>query len=458
MDPLALARWQFGVTTAYHYIFVPLTIGLGLIVAIMQSFHFRTGNAMYDKMARFWGKLFVINFALGVVTGIVQEFQFGMNWSEYSRFVGDIFGIPLAIEALMAFFLESTFLGLWLFGRDRLPRAVHLFSIWMVALGSMVSAIWILMANSWMQQPVGFALQGGRARLTDVVAVFLNERLLVEAPHTILAALTTGGLFVLGISAWHLLRAHERDMFARSAQIALVIVAIAGLLTATSGHSQAQHTVRTQPMKMAAMEALWTSEQPASFSLFASIDQQAQTSHREIKLPYLLSVLAYNNTTTEVKGIKELQAQDEARFGPGNYIPPVAAVYWSFRVMVGLGVLFILLSLTGLILWWRGHLHRRWFLRAAITALFLPYLANAAGWVTTEMGRQPWVVQGLLRTADGVSPNVGAFSVAITLIGFTLVYGVLAAVDGFLIYRFARPVNRPDQGPQDVGLGDVFAY
>jgi len=458
MDPLILARWQFGVTTAYHYIFVPLTIGLGLIVAIMQSFHYRTGNDMYDRMARFWGKLFVINFALGVVTGIVQEFQFGMNWSEYSRFVGDIFGIPLAIEALMAFFLESTFLGVWLFGRDRLPKAVHLLSIWLVALGSLVSAIWILMANSWMQQPVGYAIVDGRARLSDPVAVFLNERLLVEAPHTILAALTTGGLFVLGISAWHLLRRHEREMYLRSSQIALVVVAVAGLLTATSGHAQAQHTARTQPMKLAAMEALWNSEQPASFSLFATIDQKDGTSAREIKLPYLLSVLAYNNTTSEVKGIHALEAEDVAKYGPGDYVPPVAVVYWTFRGMVGLGVLFILLSLTGLVLWWRGHLERRWFLRLAIVSLFLPYLANVAGWITTEMGRQPWVVQGLLRTASAVSPNVGATEVAVTFIGFTLLYGILAVLDFYLLYRFARPVAAARQGQHDSGLGDVFAY
>ncbi|MEJ2289873.1 MAG: cytochrome ubiquinol oxidase subunit I [Deinococcales bacterium] len=404
MDPLLLARWQFGVTTAYHYIFVPLTIGLGLIVAIMQSFHYRTGNDMYDRMARFWGKLFVINFALGVVTGIVQEFQFGMNWSEYSRFVGDIFGIPLAIEALRAFFLESTFLGVWLF------------------------------------------------------AVFLNERLHVEAPHTILAALTTGGLFVLGISAWHLIRRHEREMYLRSAQIALVVVAVAGLLTATSGHAQAQHTARTQPMKLAAMEALWNTEQPASFSLFATIDQKDGTSTREIKLPYLLSVLAYNNTTSAVQGIHELEAEDVAKYGPGDYIPPVAVVYWTFRAMVGLGILFILLSLTGLVLWWRGHLERRWFLRLAVLFLFLPYLANFAGWITTEMGRQPWVVQGLLRTSSAVSPNVSGTEVAITFFGFTLLYGILAVLDFYLLYRFARPVTTVRQGEQDAGLGDVFAY
>jgi len=458
MDPLILARWQFGVTTAYHYIFVPLTIGLGLIVAIMQSFHYRTGNDMYDRMARFWGKLFVINFVLGVVTGIVQEFQFGMNWSQYSRFVGDIFGIPLAIEALMAFFLESTFLGLWLFGRDKLPKAMHLFSIWMVALGSTLSAIWILMANAWMQQPVGYTIVDGRARLSDPVALFLNPQLQVEAPHTILAALTTGGFFVLGISAWHLIRHHEREMFTRSAQIALVIVAVSSLLTATSGHEQAQHGVQIQPMKLAAMEALWNSEQPASFSLFASIDQKDGTSTRELKLPYLLSVLAYGNTTSEVQGIHQLQAQDVAKYGPGNYVPPVAVVYWAFRAMVGLGVLFILLSLTGLVLWWRGLLERRWFLRLAIVFLFLPYLANFAGWITTEMGRQPWVVQGLLRTASAVSPNVSGTEVAITFFGFTLIYGILAVLDFYLIFRFARPATASREDPKDSGIGDVFAY
>jgi cytochrome d ubiquinol oxidase subunit I len=440
MDALLLARWQFGITTVYHFLFVPLTLGLAPLVAVLQTFYYRTGDEAYRRLTRFFGTLFVINFTLGVVTGIVQEFQFGMNWSEYSRFVGDIFGIPLAIEALLAFFLESTFLGLWLFGWDRLPKRLHLASIWLVAIGSNLSAIWILIANAWMQVPVGYVLRNGRAELSDFVAIVLNERVLAQAPHTILGGWVTGGLFMLGISAWHLLRRNEVDLFRRSARISLVFSCVAALLTATTGHGQAQNTVKTQPMKIAAMEGLWETEGPASFSLFAIHDQAQRRSERDLRLPWLLSVLAHNNTTTPVTGLNELQAQAEATFGPGNYIPPVAWVYWSFRVMVGLGMLFIAVTFWGLVNWWRRRLETdRLWQRAAIVTLFLPFVANTAGWLVTELGRQPWVVFGLLRTADGVSPNVGPVSVWISMIGFTLIYGVLAAAGFYLMHRFAKP-------------------
>jgi cytochrome d ubiquinol oxidase subunit I len=440
MDPLILARWQFGITTLYHFIFVPLTLGLAPLVAILQTFHYRTGDPSYDRLARFFGKLFVINFTLGVVTGIVQEFQFGMNWSEYSRFVGDIFGIPLAIEALLAFFLESTFLGLWLFGRDRLPPWMHLTSIWLVAIGSNLSAIWILIANAWMQVPVGYVLQNGRAELADFVAIVLNERVIAQAPHVILGGWITGGLFVLGISAWHLVRRDEVQLFGKSARIALVFSFIAALLTATTGHNQAQDTVRTQPMKIAAMEGLWETEQPASFSLFAIHDQANRTSRREIKVPYMLSVLSYNNTTALVRGINSLQAEAEAKHGPGDYIPPVMLVYWSFRAMVGLGLWFILVTGWGLLNWWRSRIETdRLWQRAAALTLFLPFLANFTGWMVTELGRQPWVVYGLMRTEQGVSPNVGPISVWISMLGFTLVYALLAAAGFYLMHRYAKP-------------------
>ncbi|MGM0739263.1 MAG: cytochrome ubiquinol oxidase subunit I, partial [Bacteroidota bacterium] len=307
MEALELARWQFGITTVYHFIFVPLTLGLSVLVAILQTFYYRTGDIHYKRLTKYFGKLFVIIFTLGVVTGIVQEFQFGMNWSEYSRFVGDIFGIPLAIEALTAFFVESTFLGLWIFGWTRLPKAVHLACIWLVAIASNLSAVWILMANSWMQVPVGYELIGGRAELADFIAILMNERLLVQMPHTILGGFITGGMFVLGISAWMILRNQQKDIFVKSARIALVFTAVASLLTATTGHDQAQDTVQSQPMKMAAMEGLWDTEEPASFSLFAIIDQEAGTSNREIRLPYMLSVLAHNNLTSEVRGLNDLQ-------------------------------------------------------------------------------------------------------------------------------------------------------
>ncbi len=459
MDILTLARWQFGITTIYHFLFVPLTLGLSVLVAVMQTFYYRTNNDVYKQMALFWGKLFVINFTLGLVTGIVQEFQFGMNWSEYSRFVGDIFGIPLAIEALMAFFLESTFLGLWLFGWNKLPKSIHLLSIWLVAIGANLSSLWILSANAWMQRPVGYVINNGRAELADIVAVFLNERMLVQAQHTILAGFVTGGLFVLGISAWQLLRRHKVDMFSRSAKIALVFTAVTSILVATSGHSNAQVTAKYQPMKMAAMEALWESEAPASFSLFALIDQENRSSRREIRLPFLLSVLAYNNMTEEVKGIKELQAQAEAEFGPGNYIPPVAVTYWSFRIMVGLGLLFILGSFLGLVAWWRNNLeNNKFFLRLSVVLLFMPYIANASGWIVTEMGRQPWVVYGLLKTADAVSPNVGAGTVLFSLIGFGLVYGVLAVVDFYLLAKYAEllPQKADTEGSSETL--ETYAY
>ena len=440
MDPLILARWQFGITTLYHFIFVPLTLGLAPLVAVLQTFHYRTGDASYDRLARFFGTLFVINFTLGVVTGIVQEFQFGMNWSEYSRFVGDIFGIPLAIEALLAFFLESTFLGLWLFGRDRLPPWLHLTSIWLVAIGSNLSAIWILIANAWMQVPVGYVLQNGRAELADFVAIVLNERVIAQAPHVILGGWITGGLFVLGISCWHLVRRHEVQLFGKSARIALVFSFIAALLTATTGHNQAQDTVRTQPMKIAAMEGLWETEQPASFSLFAIHDQANRTSRREIKVPYMLSVLSYNNTTALVRGINSLQAEAEAKHGPGDYVPPVMLVYWSFRAMVGLGLWFIVVTAWGLLNWWRDRIETdRLWQRAAALTLFLPFLANFAGWMVTELGRQPWVVYGLMRTEQGVSPNVGPISIWISMLGFTLVYAILAAAGFYLMHRYARP-------------------
>jgi cytochrome bd ubiquinol oxidase subunit I len=440
MEVLEIARWQFGITTVYHYFFSPLTMGLAVLTAILQSFYYRTKNPDYKRLTKFFGKLFVIIFALGVVTGIVLEFQFGMAWSAYSRFVGDIFGIPLAIEALLAFFLESTFIAVWLFGWNRLPKGIHLMSIWLVAIGSNLSALWIIIANAWMQVPIGYVLNEGRAELTDFVAVMLNEQMLVMAQHTILAAFVTGGLFMFGISAWHILRKNQVDIFGKSARIALVFTAVAAILVATTGHKHAQHTVKHQPMKMAAMEGLWESEQPASFSLFAQIDQKNQTTKRELKLPYMLSVLAYNNTTSEVKGMHDLQEEYVATYGPGNYLPPVAIVYWSFRIMVGLGMLFILYAIYGLILWWRDKLEvNRTFLKLATILMFLPLLSNSLGWIVTEMGRQPWIVYGLLLTRDSVSPNVTAGSMLLTTIVFTLIYGLLAAVAVYLVHRYAKP-------------------
>ncbi len=445
MEVLEIARWQFGITTVYHFFFSPLTMGLSVLTAILHTFYYRTNNSDYKRLTKYFGKLFIIIFALGVVTGIVLEFQFGMAWSQYSRFVGDIFGIPLAIEAMLAFFLESTFIAVWLFGWGRLPRGVHLLSIWLVAFGSVMSALWILIANAWMQVPVGYVLNQGRAELADFVAVMLNEQMLVMAQHTIIAAFATAGFFMFGISAWQILRANQVEAFGKSARIALVFAAVSSLLVATTGHKHAQHTVKYQPMKMAAMEGLWESEQPASFSMFALIDQENRTSSREIKLPYMLSVLAHNNITSEVKGLNELQAEFEQKYGPGDYLPPVAIVYWSFRFMVGLGMLFILFSFFGLIQWWRNKLEQsKLYLKFALVVMFLPLVSNSLGWIVAEMGRQPWVAYGLLLTRDGVSPNVSSSQMLFTTVVFTLLYGVLAAVAVFLVHRYAKPGLRDD--------------
>ena len=445
MDALTLARLQFGVTTIYHFFFVPLTLGLSLLVALMETAYVRTGNEVYKRMAKFWGRLFLINFAMGVVTGIVQEFQFGMNWSNYSRFVGDIFGAPLAIEALLAFFLESTFLGIWIFGWDKLSKRVHLSAIWLVVLGSNISSLWILIANSFMQEPVGYVIKNGRAQMTDFFALLTNPNLWVQFPHVVMAGLATGAFFVLGISAWHLLRKKgDLDLFRRSAHIGLVIALISSFLVAIVGHVQAQHMVQTQPMKMAAAEALWNSEDPASFSLFTIGNVQADKDVFSIRIPDLLSILAYNEAGGQVQGINQLQALYTQKYGPGDYVPPVPMIYWSFRLMVGAGTLMILLALVSLYLFLRKRLTTtRWFLWILPFAIGLPYLANACGWLMTEMGRQPWIVFGLMKTSQAVSPTVGWGSVLASLLTFTLLYGLLAVADVFLLVKYAREDASP---------------
>lgn len=449
MDVLALARWQFGITTIYHFFFVPLTLGLSLIVAIMETIYVRTGNETYKRMTQFWGRLFLINFAMGVVTGLVQEFQFGMNWSTYSRFVGDIFGAPLAIEALLAFFLESTFLGVWIFGWDRLPKRLHLLTIWLVVFGSNLSALWILIANSFMQEPVGFTLRHGRAEMTNFFALLTNPNVWVQFPHVIMAGIATGAFFVLGISSYQLLKKRgDVELFRKSLHIGIIVAVIASFSVAIVGHTQAQHMIRTQPMKMAAAEALWNSEDPASFSLFTIGNEKNRSDVFAIRVPDLLSVFAFNTFDGKVQGINQLQAQYTKQYGPGDYVPPVAVTYWSFRLMVGAGTLMILLSLGTLFLMMRKKLERmRWVLWILPFTIALPYLANTTGWLLTEMGRQPWIVFGVLKTADAVSPTVGWGSVLTSLVVFTLLYGALAVADVYLLQKYARvEVDEPEAG------------
>lgn len=441
MDPVMLGRIQFASTTIFHFLFVPLSIGLAFLIAIMETMYVVKGNEIYKKMAKFWGKLFLINFAVGVVTGILQEFQFGMNWSEYSRFVGDVFGAPLAVEALLAFFMESTFIGLWIFGWDRLSKKLHLMSIWLVAIGTVMSAFWILAANSFMQRPVGFEMNNGRAEMNDFFALITNGQLLVEFPHTIFGALATGAFLVVGVSAYKLLKKKDIDFFKKSFNIAIIIAFISSVLVAVYGHQQAQYLVDTQPMKMAAAESLWeTSDDPAPWTVVAGIDSDNQKNTMEFKIPYLLSFLSYSKFSGEVIGMKELQAQYEQQYGPGDYIPPVRTTFWSFRIMVAAGTAMILLGMYGVWLMYRKKVEKagKWFLKALLFSISLPFIANTAGWIMTEIGRQPWTVFGLIQTQDSISPNVSAGSVLFSLIAFSAIYAVLAAVMAYLFVKVIK--------------------
>lgn len=439
MDPIILSRLQFAITTIYHFFFVPLTMGLAIIVALMETIYVRTGQEVFKTMTKFWGKLFVINFAMGVVTGIVQEFQFGMNWADYSRFVGDIFGAPLAIEALLAFFLESVFLGVWIFGWDRLSKGLHAVVIWLVAIGSNLSALWILIANAFMQQPVGYTIENGRAVMTDFAALVFNPKVWVMFPHTVSAGLVTAAFFVLGISAFHLLRKQFTEVFNHSFIISAIIGAIAVVLVALNGHSQAQQMGETQPMKLASAEALWETEDPASLSILTIGDLTLRNEVFSIRIPNLLSLLSFNQIYGEVKGINDLQAEYEATFGPGNYVPPVAIVYWSFRAMVGIGILLLFMGLYGLFLVMSDSIEMHTASMKLFTAaIVLPFLANTAGWILTEIGRVPWIVYGLMMIQDGISPTITNGIVLTSLILFTLIYGSLMAAEIYLLTKYAK--------------------
>jgi cytochrome d ubiquinol oxidase subunit I len=449
---ISLSRWQFALTTIYHFFFVPLTLGLSVLIAILQTIYFRTKNPVYRDMTKFWGKLFVINFAMGVVTGIVQEFQFGMNWSEYSRFVGDIFGAPLAIEALLAFFLESTFLGVWIFGWDKLPQKVHLLSIWLVALGSIISAFWILVANSFMQAPQGFVEENGRLIMNDFWALVSNPNVWVQFPHVLFGGFTTGAVFVIGISAYHLYRKQHTEIFSRSFKLASLLGIISIFLVILIGHSQGQHMVATQPMKMAAAEALWETEDPASFSLISIIDEKSHKDIFSIRIPTVLSLLSYNRFSGEVRGINQLQQEYEALYGQGNYVPPITITYWSFRVMVGAGFLmFLVIALILFFVMRNKDIFKYRITKYLPFVIALPFLANFSGWILTEIGRQPWVVYGFLRTEDAVSPNLTVGMVLASLIGFVLVYSGLMVADVYLLTKFARnPLPKDEQTESEI--------
>lgn len=441
MDQLMLARIQFGVTTVYHFLFVPLTIGLGFLLAIMETIYVRTGNETYRKMVQFWGKLFLINFSVGVVTGIMQEFQFGMNWSNYSRFVGDVFGAPLAIEALLAFFMESTFLGVWMFGWDRVSKRIHLASIWLVSIGTILSAFWILAANSFMQEPVGYTMHNGHAEMSNFFAILGNTQLWLEFPHVIMGALVTGAFFVLGVSAYHLLKKKHVDLFRRSFQVAMTVAVVSSVLVVAIGHTQAQHLIKAQPMKMAASEALWnTSPEHAPWTIVAVINTAKHDNSFKIQIPDALSILAYDHLSGKVEGMNQIQAAYVQKYGPGNYIPPVNVTFWSFRIMVLAGTLMMILAFIGtyLLLRRKDISQYRGLLKWLLWSIPLPFIGNTTGWLMTEIGRQPWIVFGLQKTAQGVSPTVPAGEVLTTLIGFALVYTVMGIVDVYLMVKYVR--------------------
>ena len=482
MDVLDLARWQFGITTVYHFLMVPLTIGLSLLVAGMQTAWVRTGDRKYLAMTRFWGKLLLINFAMGVVTGIVQEFQFGMTWSAYSRFVGDVFGAPLAMEGLVAFFVESTFLGLWIFGWDRLPRRVHLACAWAFSLATIASAYFILAANSWMQHPVGVEMVDGRPRLTSIWAVLGNSTVLAAFPHTIFGAFAVAAGFLVGLAAWQLWRrSAEEPVWRASVKLGTWVGVVAFTGLAISGDLQGKLMFEQQPMKMAAAEALCHTESPASFSVFAigDVSRPDCENVKSVTVPALLSFLAHNDFTSEVKGVEDLVPLYQEKYGtnypvderlgelsgkPIDYVPVLPVTYWGFRLMIGFGA--ISAGVGVLVLWLTrgGRTPRgRWFRLLALGSIATPFLGNSFGWIFTEMGRQPFVVVPNPSGVDGVwmftaraVSNSTPGEVLTSLVALTLVYGVLAGVEVFLLRRYVRGGVAgvlPDRGPDGPGDG-----
>ncbi|ROS73581.1 cytochrome ubiquinol oxidase subunit I [Cellulomonas sp. PhB143] len=484
MEALDLARWQFGIVTVYHFIFVPLTIGLAPIVAIMQTAWVRTGNERWLRLTKFFGKLLLINFALGVATGIVQEFQFGMNWSEYSRFVGDVFGAPLAMEALAAFFIESTFLGLWIFGWDKLNKKVHLACIWAVAVSVNLSAFFILAANSWMQHPVGteYNAEKGRAELVDIWAVLSNNTLLAAFPHTVTAAFVTAGTFVTGISAWWMVRLVRtrrpenielaRDVYRPGIIVGAIVLLIAGAGVGITGDTQGKLMYDQQPGKMSSAESLCEGEEGAGFSLLTigDLTNSCEGVSHELKIPYLASFLGTNHFTgpdSYLPGVYDVQREYSAKYGdtdaagnPVQYTPNLFLSYWSFRLMIGLAVFSAALAVVALWVTRKGRVtSSRWVSTLALVSLPMPFLAASFGWIFTETGRQPWVVapnptgidEVRLLTERGVSTAVGPGFVLTSMIAFTLLYAVLAVVWFRLMRRYARegvPLTVRDESPE----------
>jgi len=436
-----LARIQFATTSLYHFLFVPLTLGLAPLVAVMQTLWRRTGNEDWLRLTRFFGTLLLINFAIGVATGLVQEFQFGMSWSVYSNYVGGVFGAPLAIEGLAAFMLEATFLGLWIFGWGQLSPRLHLATIWIAALATWLSAYMILVANSWMQHPVGYTVVDGKAELTSVWALLSNEFAVIAWIHVILAGLIFGSMAMFGIACWHMLRGRNVELFRRAAKLALIVAVPATLVQLSVGNRFGEAVTSAQGMKIAASEAQWNTCQPCGFSLFqiGGFSAQDPTPRFAITIPRLLSWMATGSFDGKVEGLNQLQHQERRSFGRGNYEPDIRLMYWSMRVMAMLGVAMFLIAAVGAWLYRRRTLEKtRWFLWIGVAAIAFPYIAATAGWILTEMGRQPWIVQDLLKTSAAVSTGLGTSTIAASLAVFVALYTVLGIVDFVLMRRYAR--------------------
>jgi cytochrome d ubiquinol oxidase subunit I len=475
MGALQLSQWQFGITTVYHFLFVPLTLGTVWLVAGFQTAWYRTGNVKYLQLTKFFGKLFLINFAMGVVTGIVQEFQFGMNWSEYSRFVGDVFGAPLAMEGLLAFFLESTFLGLWIFGWDRLPKRLHLAMIWLAALGTALSAYFILAANAFMQHPVGFEIdpETGRAVLNDIGAVLFQNTAWIAFLHTLSASFLVSGAGVAGVSAWMIMKNRQADIFRPAAKLGAWVILVSAVLVSVTGDMDMKIMVDQQPMKVAAAEALYETQENAPFSILSVGDLSGDEATTIIEIPGLLSYLAtgtWNGPESTVQGINNLQEQYLEEFpqygAEMNFVPYVPVTYWGFRLMIGLGMIAALYALWALWAFRGGRTPKGRFASiASATIVLFPLFGISAGWIFTEMGRQPWIVFGQQTVADGVSPLLTTTEVWISMIGFTLVYAILAVIEVALLLKYIKkgaPEVVVEDPYEDAKNGDnkqlYFAY
>ena len=445
MDVLMLSRLQFAAATIFHFLFVPLTLGLSVLLAIMETTYVRTGNEEYKKMVRFWGRIFLINFAIGVVTGITLEFQFGTNWSRYSQYVGDIFGSLLAIEATVAFFLESTFIAVWAFGWKKLSPKAHAVTMWLVALASNLSALWILIANAWMQHPVGYVIRNGRAELDNFIDIITQSFAWHTIVHTLSAAYIVSAFLVMGISAWHLLRKQHISFFKKSFSLAVTFALIFTIVEVVQGHMHGGEVAKAQPAKLAAMESLWETRKAAPQYLFVIPDPDNERNTVEFgAMPGALSMLAYHDFSAEVKGLKSFPPADR---------PPVMISFISFRVMLTLGFFFLLMAII-------GYLRRNTIenhpalLKAFIYSVPLPYVASELGWMLTEVGRQPWVVYGVMKTSAAVSP-IAASQVGISLVAFVLVYSFLGIVAYYLMLSHAGkgPVDETLPGADDEEVG-----